>query len=57
LVELSLPELVLTATFIRLDARRPDLEGRQLTASWFESALWRATVSERLDEARTLPQI
>jgi glutathione S-transferase len=53
--KLSLSDPALTRTVIRLDAHSPDLEDRPLRASWVMRVLSRATVSEWLDEARTLP--
>ena len=55
--ELSLADLALVPTVIRLDAHNPDFADWPLTARWFESVLSLATVREWLDEARPLPPV
>lgn len=55
--DLSLADLALVPTVVRLDAHSPDFSASPLTKRWFETVLARETVSEWLDEARPLPHI
>ena len=55
--DLSLADLALVPTVIRLDAHNPDFGAWPLTKRWFETVLSRETVCEWLDEARPLPHI
>jgi len=55
--ELSLADLALTPTVIRLDAHNPIFDDFPLTAKWFEAVLSLDTVREWLDEARPLSHI
>ena len=55
--DLSLADLALAPTVIRLDAHSPNFDDWPQTAHWFENVLSRATVCEWLDEARSLPHI
>jgi glutathione S-transferase len=55
--ELSLADLALVPTVVRLDAHSPDFSAWPLTEQWFETILSRETVCEWLDEARPLPHI
>ncbi len=55
--DLSLADLALAPTVIRLNAHNPNFDEWPQTAHWFESVLARATVCEWLDEARPLPHI
>lgn len=55
--ELSLADLALVPTVVRLDAHDPDFSRWPRTKKWFESILSRETVCEWLDEARSLPHI
>lgn len=55
--ELSLADLALVPTVVRLDAHDPDFTEWPLTKQWFEKVLSRETVCEWLDEARQLPHI
>ena len=55
--ELSLADLALAPTVIRLDAHSPNFDAWPQTARWFENVLSRATVCEWLDEARVRPHI
>ena len=55
--ELSLADLALTPTVIRLDAHNANFDEFPLTAKWFEAVLSLETVCEWLDEARPLPHI
>jgi len=54
---LSLADLALVPTVVRLDAHQPDFSAWPLTKRWFEEILSRETVCEWLDEARPLPPI
>jgi glutathione S-transferase len=54
---LSLADLALSPTVIRLDAHNPNFEAWPKTAHWFENVLSRPTVREWLDDARSLPHI
>ena len=55
--QLSLADIALVPTVIRLDAHSPNLDAWPLTKRWFETILLRETVCEWLDEARPLPHI
>lgn len=55
--ELTLADLALTPTVIRLDAHCPDFDAWPLTKRWFEAVLSRDTVCEWLDEARSQPHV
>lgn len=55
--QLSLADLALVPTVIRLDAHKPDFGAWPLTKRWFETVLSRETVCEWLDEARPLPHV
>lgn len=55
--ELSLADLALAPTVVRIHAHNPDFSAWPLTMRWFEMVLSRATVREWLDEARPLPHI
>ena len=55
--QLSLADIALVPTVIRLDAHSPDFYAWPLTKRWFETILSRETVCEWLDEARPLPHI
>ena len=55
--ELSLGDLALVPTVVRLDSHNPDLSGWPLTKQWFKRVLSRETVCEWLNEARLLPHI
>ena len=55
--ELSLADLALVPTVVRLDAHDPDFSAWPLTEQWFETILSRETVCEWLDEAQSLPYI
>jgi glutathione S-transferase len=55
--QLSLADIALVPTVIRLDAHSPDFDAWPLTKRWFETILSRETVCEWLDEARPLPHI
>jgi glutathione S-transferase len=55
--ELSLADLALVPTVIRLDAHSPDFGAWPLTKRWFKTMLSRKSVCEWLDEARRLPHI
>lgn len=55
--ELSLADLALAPTVVRLDSHNPSFEAWPQTARWFEHVLSRAAVCEWLDEARSLPHI
>jgi glutathione S-transferase len=55
--DLSLADLALAPTVIRLDAHNPNFDEWPQTAHWFENVLSRATVCEWLEEARLLPHI
>lgn len=55
--DLSLADLALVPTVVRLDAHDPDFSAWPLTKRWFETVLSRETVCEWLDEARPLPHI
>jgi glutathione S-transferase len=55
--QLSLADIALVPTVIRLDAHNPDFDAWPLTKRWFETILSRETVCEWLDEARPLPHI
>ena len=55
--EMSLADLALVPTVVRLDAHDPDFAAWPLTRRWFETVLSRETVREWLDEARVLPHI
>lgn len=55
--ELSLADLALVPTVIRLDAHNPDFSAWPLTKHWFRTMLSRKSVCEWLDEARPLPHI
>jgi glutathione S-transferase len=55
--QLSLADIALVPTVIRLDAHNPGLDAWPLTKRWFETILSRETVCEWLDEARPLPHI
>ena len=55
--ELSLADIALAPTVIRLDAHNPDFDTWPLTKRWFEAVLSRKSVCDWLDEARPLPHI
>jgi glutathione S-transferase len=55
--ELSLADLALVPTVVRLDAHDPEFGAWPLTERWFEAVLSRDTVREWLEEARALPHI
>jgi glutathione S-transferase len=55
--ELSLADLALVPTVIRLDSHDPDFSSWPRTKRWFEAMLSRETVCEWLDEAKRLPHI
>ena len=55
--ELSLADIALTPTVIRLDAHEPNFSSWPRTKRWFESVLSRESVCEWLDDARPLPHI
>jgi glutathione S-transferase len=55
--ELSLADLALVPTAVRLHAHGPDFGAWPRTQQWFESILARDTVCEWLNEARLLPHI
>ena len=55
--ELSLADLALAPTIIRLDAHKPDFSDWPLTRDWFQAVLSRETVREWLADARKLPHI
>jgi glutathione S-transferase len=54
---LSLADIALAPTVIRLDAHNPDFDTCPLTKRWFEAVLSRKSVCDWLDEARPLPHI
>jgi len=55
--EMSLADLALAPTVIRLDAHNPDFSAWPRTKCWFKTMLARDSVCEWLDEARPLPHI
>ena len=55
--DLSLADLALVPTVVRLDAHQPDFTNWPLTRHWFEAILGRETVREWLEDARSLPHI
>jgi len=55
--ELSLADLALVPTVIRLGAHDPDFSTWPLTRRWFTTLLARESVCEWMDEARPLPHI
>ncbi|MEM7504100.1 MAG: glutathione S-transferase family protein [Pseudomonadota bacterium] len=55
--ELSLADLALTPTIIRLDAHDPNFDAWPLTRRWFEAVLARESVLEWLREAEDLPPV
>lgn len=55
--DLSLADLALTPTIIRLNAHKPDFEDWPLTRDWFNAVLSRKSVREWLDQAAPLPHI
>ena len=55
--EVSLADLALVPTVVRLDAHNPDFGAWPLTRRWFQSVLSRENVCEWLDEARLLPHV
>jgi len=55
--ELSLADLALVPTVVRLAAHDPDFGSWPLTERWFETILSRDTICEWLGEARPLPHI
>ena len=55
--ELSLADIALAPTVIRLDAHNPEFDTLPLTKRWFEAVLSRKSVCDWLDEARPLPHI
>ena len=54
---LSLADLALVPTVVRLDAHQPDFQDWPLTRDWFSSVLSRESVREWLADARSLPHI
>jgi len=54
---LSLADLALVPTVVRLDAHQPKFRDWPLTCEWFEAVLSRETVGEWLADARKLPHI
>lgn len=54
---LSLADLALAPTVIRLGAHKPDFRNWPLTCEWFEAVLSRESVREWLADARTLQHI
>ena len=54
---LSLADLALTPTVIRLDAHKPDFSGWPLTEKWFQTVLELEHVQQWLDQARALDPI
>ena len=55
--DMSLADLALAPTVIRLNAHDPDFNGWPLTKRWFDAVLVRESVCEWLEEARLLPHI
>ncbi len=55
--ELSLADLALTPTVIRLHAHDPEFDAWPRTERWFEAVLSRASVTEWLREASDLPPV
>ena len=55
--DLSLADLALVPTIVRLEAHDPDFGDFPLTQAWFEAVLAREFVQEWLDDARQLPHI
>lgn len=55
--DLSLADLALVPTIVRLAAHEPDFGDFPLTQAWFEAVLAREFVQEWLDDARQLPHI
>ena len=55
--DLSLADLVLVPTVVRLQAHSPDFAKWPRTENWFKSMLARESVCEWMDEARDLPPI
>jgi glutathione S-transferase len=55
--DLSLADLALAPTVVRLDAHVPNFGAWPLTKRWFEILLSRDTVREWLDDARSLPHV
>lgn len=55
--DLSLADIALVPTVIRLDAHNPVIDTWPLTKRWFETILARQSVGQWLDEARPLPHI
>jgi len=55
--DLSLADLALAPTIIRLDAHQPDFQDWPLTHDWFNAVLSRKSVREWLDQALPLPHI
>lgn len=55
--ELSLADLALVPTVVRLDAHNPDFSDFPLTKGWFEEVQARESVREWLEDARQLPHI
>ena len=55
--DLSLADLALVPTVVRLDAHAPDFRDFPLTQAWFKDVLARESVQAWLDDARPLPHI
>ena len=55
--ELSLADLALTPTVIRLDAHDPNFDAWPLTQRWFDAVLSRESVMEWLRDAEELPPV
>lgn len=54
---LSLADIALIPTLVRLDAHRPDFSNYPFAKRWFEFVLSRDSVRKWLDEARVLPPV
>ena len=55
--DLSLADLALTPTVIRIAAQSPAMQDWPLTAQWMNSIMTRPSVQEWMDDARKLPEI